>query len=140
MGLFDTVVQAVEGQLNQQGGLPQVLGNLLSNNSEVGGLGGLVEKFQQAGMGDVIQSWIGHGENLPVSADQIASVLGSGTLGNIANQLGVDPSQVSGQLAQVLPGLVDKLTPAGTAPEGGLGQAGDLAGVLGGLSGLFKGN
>ena len=133
MGLFDSVIGVVTGQLQQQGGLAGVLGGLLANNGELGGLGGLTEKFNQAGMGEMLGSWIGKGENLPISADQIASVLGSGAIGNIASQLGIDPSQASAQLSQMLPGLIDKLTPHGVAPEGGLGQAGDLMGMLGGL-------
>lgn len=133
MGLFDSVMGAVTGQMQQHGGLATVLGGLLANNSELGGLSGLVDKFQQNGMGDIVSSWIGHGQNLPISADQIASTFGSGTLGNIASQLGLDPAQVSGQLAQMLPGLIDKLTPHGALPDGGLGHSDDLAGMLGGL-------
>lgn len=135
MGLLDSVMGAVAGQMQQPqgGGLGDVLGGLLANNSELGGLGGLVDRFHKNGMGDIVNSWIGHGANLPVSADQIASAFGSGTLGNIASQLGLDPNQVSGQLAQMLPGLIDKLTPHGAVPEGGLGHANDLAGLLGGL-------
>jgi uncharacterized protein YidB (DUF937 family) len=136
MGLFDSVIGAVTGQLQQQGGLTNVLGSLLSNNGELGGMSGLMDKFNQAGMGDLLQSWIGTGSNLPISADQISSVLGSGTLGNIASQLGIDPAQASGQLSQMLPGLIDKLTPQGTVPEGGLGNPGDLMGML---SGFLKG-
>ena len=119
--------------MQQQGGLANVLGGLLANDGAQGGLGGLVEKFNQAGLGEVVGSWIGKGENLPVSADQIREVLGSDAVGQIAGQLGIDPSQASGQLAELLPGLIDKLTPQGTAPEGGLGNAGDLFGMLGGL-------
>ena len=133
MGLLDSVMGAVSGHMQQNGGLSDVLGSLLANNSEVGGLSGLVEKFTQHGMGDIVGSWIGQGKNLPISADQIASALGNGTLGNIASQLGMDPAQLSGQLAQMLPGLIDKLTPHGALPEGGLGQSGDLMGMLGGL-------
>ncbi len=133
MGLLDSVMGAVMGQVQQQGGLANVLGGLLANDGAQGGLGGLVEKFNQAGLGEVVGSWIGKGENLPVSADQIREVLGSDAVGQIAGQLGIDPSQVSGQLAELLPGLIDKLTPQGTAPEGGLGNAGDLFGMLGGL-------
>ena len=133
MGLFDSVVGAVSGHMQQNGGLSDVLGSLLANNSEVGGLNGLVEKFNQHGMGDIVSSWIGQGNNLPISADQITSALGDGTLGNIASQMGIDPAQLSGQLAQMLPGLIDKLTPNGALPEGGLGQSGDLMGMLGGL-------
>ena len=133
MGLFDSVMGAVNGQIQQHGGMGDVLGSLLANNSEIGGLSGLVEKFSQNGMGDIVGSWIGKGNNLPVSADQIANALGNGTLGNIASQLGMDPAQLSSQLAQMLPGLIDKLTPHGELPEGGVGQSGDLMGMLGGL-------
>jgi uncharacterized protein YidB (DUF937 family) len=133
MGLLDSIMGAVSGQVQQQGGLANVLGGLLANNGDMGGLGGLAQKFQQAGMGNVIASWIGKGENMPISADQISSILGSGAVGDIAAKLGIDPGQASGQLAQMLPGLIDKLTPHGVAPEGGLGNAGDLVGMLGGL-------
>ena len=105
----------------------------MANNGAHGGLDGLVAKFSQAGLGDVVQSWIGHGGNLPVSADQLSSVLGGDALAGIASQLGVDPAQASSQLAQVLPGLIDKLTPHGAAPAGGLGNADELMGMLGGL-------
>ncbi len=133
MGLLDSVMGAVMGQVQQQGGMGAVLGQLLANDGEGGGLRGLVEKFNDAGLGEVVGSWIGKGENLPVSADQLKEVLGGDLLGKLAGQLGVDPSAASGQLADLLPGLVDKLTPQGVAPENGLGNAGDLLGMLGGL-------
>ncbi len=133
MGLFDSVVGSLTSQLVQQSGLNSVLGDLLANHGEVGGLSGLMDKFNQAGLGPLLVSWISKGENLPISPEQIASVLGSGPIGNIANQLGIDPTQASVQLAQMLPGLIDQLTPDGNAPEGGLGNAGDLMGVLGNL-------
>jgi len=133
MGLFDSVMGAVAEQTKQGGDLGSLLGGLLADNSELGGLSGLVEKFQQNGMGDIVNSWIGQGDNLPVSGDQIARAIGSGPLANIASQLGLDASAVSGQLAQMLPGLIDKLTPQGAVPEGGLGNPNDLMGMLGGL-------
>jgi len=133
MGLFDSVLGAVSGQLQQQGGLGNVLGGLLAADGGQGGLGGLVEKFNQAGLGTVVASWIGKGENLPISADQISSILGSDAVANVARQLGIDPAQAAGQLSQMLPGLIDQLTPNGELPQGGLGNAGDLMGMLGGL-------
>ena len=137
MGLFDSVMGAVTGQLAQQAvqqvGLSSVLGDLLANNGALGGLSGLVDKFNQAGLAPVIASWIGNSENLPISAQQIASVLGSGPVAQLAGQLGIDPQQASVQLAQMLPGLIDSLTPHGVAPQDGLGHAGDLLGILGGL-------
>jgi uncharacterized protein YidB (DUF937 family) len=157
MGLLDSVVGAALGGGQQQagggGGLGGLLGSLLggqqggggagmaalipivtgmlANGSQQGGLGGLMEKFQQAGMGDQMSSWVGKGENLPIDADQLSNVLGSGAIGDIASKLGVDQSQAGGMLAQVLPGLIDKLTPDGQAPAGGLGGADDLMGMLG---------
>ncbi len=133
MGLLDSVMGAVMGQVQQQGGVAAVLGELLANDGQGGGLRGLVEKFNEAGLGEVVGSWIGKGDNLPVSADQLKEVLGSDLLGKLAGQLGVDPAQASGQLADLLPGLVDKLTPQGVAPENGLGNSGDLLRMLGGL-------
>lgn len=133
MGLLDSVMGAVMGQVQQQGGVAAVLGQLLANDGAGGGLRGLVEKFNEAGLGDVVGSWIGKGENLPVSAEQLREVLGSDLVGQLAGQLGVDPAQASGQLAELLPGLVDKLTPQGVAPENGLGDTGDLMGMLGQL-------
>jgi uncharacterized protein YidB (DUF937 family) len=135
MGLFDSVLGAVTGQVQQQGGLANVLGGLLSDNGEMGGLGGLVEKFKQGGMGYQVNSWIGNGENMPISAEQISQILGSDTVRNIASQLGIDPDQATQQLSAMLPGLIDKLTPNGQAPEGGLGNSGDLMGMLGGILG-----
>jgi uncharacterized protein YidB (DUF937 family) len=144
MGLLDSVLGSVlGGQVGRQGDAPGALGGLgallpviagmLANDGQQGGLGGLLEKFNQAGLGDVASSWVGKGENLPISADQLSNVLGNDTIGNIAAQLGIDPAQASGALSQVLPGLIDKLTPQGQAPEGGLGNSGDLFGMLGGL-------
>ncbi|MCJ0765711.1 YidB family protein [Variovorax terrae] len=133
MGLLDSVLGSVLGGAQQQGGLAGALGGLLADDGEHGGLGGLVEKFNQAGLGEVIGSWIGKGENLPISPDQLKDVLGSDAIAGIAAKLGIDPAQASGQLSQMLPGLIDQLTPHGQAPAGGLGNAGDLLGALGGL-------
>ena len=133
MGLFDSVLSAVSSHLQQQGGLATVLSSLLANNGELGGLSGLIQKFNQAGLGDVISSWIGKGQNLPISADQLSAVVGQGTLDKAASQSGLDASQLASQLAVLLPGLIDRLTPDGSAPQGGLGNTGDLLGMLGGM-------
>lgn len=146
MGLLDAVLGAVTNNSQGGGGLQDIIGmvqnnpqlleaatSLLGNDGGVGGLGGLVDKFKQAGLGDVIGSWIGSGQNQAISGDQLSQVLGSDTLSNIASQLGVNSGDVAGQLSNILPGLVDKLTPAGQAPAGGLGNAGDLMGALGAL-------
>jgi len=162
MGLFDSVLGAVlnnnqqqpasaAGALGALGGLGnlsglvgtlasnpqlvQIVMGLLSNDGAQGGLAGLVGKFQQAGLGDAIQSWIGGGANQAVSGEQITQVLGSGTVADIAGKLGVNPSEAAGQLSHLLPLLVNQLTPQGQAPAQGLGNSGDLMGMLGGLMG-----
>lgn len=150
MGLFDSVLGAVlnNGQQGASGAgglgglvgtlasnpqLVQIVLGLLSNDGAQGGLGGLIAKFQQAGLGHAIESWIGSGPNQAVSGEQITSALGSGTVADIARQLGVDPGSAAGQLSQLLPGLINQLTPQGQAPAQGLGNSGDLMGVLGSM-------
>ena len=147
MGLLDSVLGAagamMGGNQQPQGGglgnlgslgalLPIVVG-MLGNDGQHGGLGGLLEKFNQAGLGDVAKSWVGKGENAPISGDQLGQVMGGDMMGEIAAKLGMSQGDAAGQLAQVLPGLIDKLTPRGQAPQGGLGSSGDLMGMLGGL-------
>ena len=150
MGLLDSLIgSAVSGALGapsdkqEAGGinpaliaalLPVVLG-MLSNNSEQGGLAGLVNKFKQAGLGDQINSWISNGQNLPVSGEQVSAALGSDVLGNLAQQAGLGQSELAGSLASLLPGIINSLTPQGQAPAGGLGNNADLMGALGGLMG-----
>lgn len=133
MGLFDTVLGAVMDQVQQRGGLSGVLGELLADDGAGGGLGALVQRFQDAGLGELVGSWIGRGDNLPVSAEQLQAVLGEGRLAELAQQAGLSPDVLGEQLAQALPGLVDRLTPDGQAPENGLGGLGDLLGSFGSL-------
>ena len=119
MGLFDSVVGALAG--GQSGGDSPLLSIVMQliNNPQTGGLGGLVQSFQQGGLGNIVNSWVSTGQNLPISAEQIQAVLGGGKLQEIAAQLGVSTEQASGGLADLLPQLVDKLTPNGQVPEGG---------------------
>ena len=111
----------------------QVITGMLSNDGAQGGLGGLMAKFQQAGLGDAAKSWIGSGENHAVTGDQMSSALGADTISDLATKMGMSHDEAAGSLASMLPSLIDKLTPHGTAPEGGLGNSGDLMGMLGGL-------
>lgn len=128
MGLLDSVVGALAGG-QAEGGNPllNVVMQLI-NNPQSGGLGGLVQSFQEGGLGEIVNSWVSTGQNLPISAEQLQSVLGSGQLQNIAAQLGMSTEQASGSLANLLPQVVDQLTPNGQLPEGGdlLAQGMDL--------------
>lgn len=135
-GLADVLGGLLGDQGGQGGGLAAllpVLVGMLGNDGEGGGLAGLTDKFKQAGLGDMLQQWISSGPNPAISGEQLGQVLGVETLDQIAGQLGVEPGQAAGQLAQVLPGLIDGLTPSGQAPQGGFGNAGDLLGMLGGM-------
>jgi uncharacterized protein YidB (DUF937 family) len=118
MGLFDSVVGALAG--GQSGNGNQLLDVVMQLiNSQPGGLAGLVQSFQQGGLGEIVNSWVSTGQNLPVSAEQLQSVLGGGQLQDIAAQLGMSPEQATGGLADLLPQVVDNLTPTGQLPEGG---------------------
>ena len=156
MGLLDSVLGQVLGGAQQQpqggglgdlgallggaggsagnlGGLAGALGGLLANNGELGGLGGLVSKFEQAGMGDVIGSWVGKGENAPITGGQLQDVLGNDTISGIAQKLGINSATLLPMLATLLPTLIDHLTPKGQVPAEGLGTHDDLLSSLSGL-------
>lgn len=126
MGLLDEVGKMMGG--GQQGGASDILAVAQQLLGQSGGIDGLIQQLQAGGLGEVVKSWIGNGQNLPVTGEQIQQVLGNEKVAAIARQLGVDPAQASAQLAQVLPGLVDKLTPNGQVPQGGdlLSQGADL--------------
>ena len=113
--------------------LAPMLINMLSNNGTHGGLGGLADKFNQAGMGGAMSSWVGNGENQAVTGDQMTQALGQDTISDMASKLGLGHGDTAGALAQILPGLINHLTPNGQIPAGGLGNSGDLMGMLGGL-------
>jgi uncharacterized protein YidB (DUF937 family) len=134
MGLFDSIAGQVLGSLSSSGdarhnGLVEAIGGLI-NNQQTGGLAGLVSLFEQKGIGGVVASWVGTGQNLPISAEQLESVIGSEQVRAIAQKLGFTPQEVSGHLAELLPQVVDKLTPGGSVS--GSGALGGLLGMLGG--------
>lgn len=149
MGLLDSVLgQVLGGAMQQQqpqgapgglgglgdlGSLAGALGGLLANNGSQGGLGGLVSKFEQAGLGDVIGSWIGNGENAPISGGQLGNVLGSDVVSGLAQKLGMNAQTLLPLLAALLPQLINHLTPQGQAPAQGLGDHDDLLSSLSGL-------
>ena len=185
MGLFDSLASKAIGSVlgGQQGGEQGAdLGNLISGVMSgqvdiagvlgqtlngMGGIEGLQEKFKQSGLGDQFASWVGHGENQPVTAEQLGNALGGNeAVTNAAKSLGIDLNSILPLLATLLPTIIDKLTPKGqvdpnTAQGPGLqdalggllsggnltsilgsvmggGNSGGLAGVLGGLLGGNK--
>jgi uncharacterized protein YidB (DUF937 family) len=110
-----------------------ILGSLLANNGAAGGLAGLTQAFQKGGLSDVMGSWVGTGQNQPISPDALGKVLGPDVLAKLGQQAnGVSQGDLLSQLSQILPGVVDQMTPGGQAPQGGFG---DLAALVGKFAG-----
>ena len=127
------------------------MGIVMALINQAGGLQGLLAKLQAGGLGEASQSWVGTGANRPVSPEQLGSALGPDLIAMIARQMGGNTQQASSTMAELLPELIDRLTPKGQLPsDNGLGALGallgggaggksagaaDLVGVLGGLMG-----
>jgi uncharacterized protein YidB (DUF937 family) len=119
MGLLDEIVKGVAGKFLSAGGQNPLMDIVLGliSNPQTGGLQGLIQTFKEKGLGDAMSSWISTGENLPVSGEQIQHALGGNLIRQIAEQLGSSKSEVSGSLSNLLPQIIDKLTPNGTLPD-----------------------
>jgi len=118
MGFMDELKNIVVGQQGEAGG-SSMLDNLLDmlNDQKSGGMSGLIQKFNEKGLGEHISSWISTGKNLPISADQIRDVLGSDRIKELASKLNLGEHDASKSLADFLPQLIDKLTPDGSVPH-----------------------
>lgn len=121
MGLLDEVLSMAGSTGAQQLQHATALNAIISyiNSPQVGGLAGLQSMFQQGGLGHIIGSWVSSGQNLPISAIELQSVLHSGALQQVAQQAGMDPAQLIGTMSSLLPHLVDKLSPNGQLPDAG---------------------
>lgn len=123
MGILDTLTnllsspaaKGVEGQL-ESAVIPAVLGEVLGNGNQ-GGLSAIVAKLQQAGFGDQVKSWIGNGQNIPITADELQEVLGSEKVKELAARFNIPVDQLSKILAQQLPTAVDSASPHGSLPH-----------------------
>lgn len=144
MGLLDSILGGVMGGGAQSSPVAGLLMNLLGGRQRsgmgggamgalagmmgggqqqpaqggMGGLSGLLSRFQQAGLGGVAQSWVGTGPNEPVQPQQLEQVFGHDQVQHMAQQTGMQPNDLLSQLSQYLPGVVDKMTPNGQVPEG----------------------
>ena len=112
-----SILDALKGLAGGQGAT--------SGNPTLDVIGGLVSSLEQGGLGGVVNSWVGNGANQPVSGQQLGQALAGTAAGQhveeVAQKLGIDPSQVLNQLAQHLPDVVNHLTPNGEVPAGGGG-------------------
>jgi uncharacterized protein YidB (DUF937 family) len=120
MGILDSLENsdAFKGALGQLEAavVPVVLSQVLGDGSQ-GGLSAIVAKLQQAGLGDQVKSWIGNGQNLPITAEQLQAALGSDTVKQLAARFNIPIDQLSKVLAQQLPAAVDHASPNGTLPH-----------------------
>ena len=124
MGLLDSIAGQVTGALagaagagQTHPGLMDVVTSLLSG-AQGGGLQGLVQQFEQQGLGHLVQSWVGTGENLAITPEQVQSVLGEPHIQAVAAKLGLSTADVTNQLAGLLPHAVDSVTPGGALTQG----------------------
>lgn len=129
MGMLDGLVGSVLGKvMGEKAGMAQVAMEMFNTN---GGVGGILEKFKTGGLADAAASWVGTGDNIPVSADQISSVLGNDQIAAMAEKFGIDPATLSAQIAEYLPSVVDKMTPNGAVEA-------DSGNILSSVLGMFK--
>lgn len=127
MDLMDSLKSALGGDQKNNDLLSTVI-ELLGGK---GGVNNLIGQFASNGLGDIINSWVGTGNNLPVSPEQIKSALGQDKISNLASKLGMDQGALTSQLSNLLPDVVDKLTPEGKVPEEDiLGKGMDMLGGL----------
>ncbi len=149
MGLLDSVLggvlggggTATPGAQAAPGGITSdvLLRSIGGMITQHGGLGGLLNSLTQAGHGDAVNSWIGTGQNLPISPGALTQVLGSPQVAALAQKLGINPQQVGSLLAQALPHIVDQLTPHGQLPPTAAQQGDLLHAALGALQGKLFG-
>jgi uncharacterized protein YidB (DUF937 family) len=120
MGFLDSLENspALRGVLGQLGAavLPAVLGEVMGTGSQ-GSLNTIVAKLEQAGLGDQVKSWIGTGQNLPITADQVRQVLGNETVKQLAAKYNIPVDQIAELLAHQLPLAVDHASPDGKLPH-----------------------
>jgi len=120
MGFLESLENspALKGVLGQLGAavLPAVLGEVMGTGSQ-GGLNAIVAKLEQAGLGDQVKSWIGTGQNLPITADQVRQVLGNDAVKQLAAKYNIPVDQIAELLAHQLTVAVDHASPDGKLPH-----------------------
>jgi uncharacterized protein YidB (DUF937 family) len=139
MGLLDeligNVLGAASGRTQRQDPLSSILGGLaggsqgqggnlllqlaLSLLQQNGGLEGVLGRFRQGGLGQQADSWVGTGQNMNISADELQQIFGRSTMEDLASQLGMPQERAGSTMAQVLPELINQLTPQGQVPQNG---------------------
>lgn len=134
MGLLDDLVGSLGNNSNGsgQGNQLQQLMAIWNWVQEQGGVQVLLEKFQQGGLGQVLNTWIGSGNNQSIDGGEIQNALGQDQLQSLADKLGTDVNGASGTLAALLPQVIDKLSPQGHIDTSNTQDLGAM------VDGLFK--
>ena len=115
MNFIDDMKNKAMGGVAEQN--PTIGAALEMLKNHPGGLSGLVQQFHDKGLGDVVTSWVGTGQNLSITAEQIQTVLSNEHVTAFAEKAGISPEVASAKIAELLPSIVDKLTPNGQVPE-----------------------
>ena len=110
MGLLDGIIGGAVGAE-----MATVVNSLIQKH---GGIGGIIQEFQNKGLGETVKSWVSTGPNQPITPDQMHHALGADTITQLAAKLGISPQDLSSKLSTVLPQVVDKMTPTGVVPPG----------------------
>lgn len=131
MSFFESLkavaAQAVELVQNN----PQVVSGIQKIIEENGGVSGIVQKFKDKGFAEAASSWVGTGENVNISAAEVLKVLGSDSVQELAKNVGLDSEATAGLIGNLLPMVIDKLSPDGKEPGG------DITSQLSSLASLF---
>jgi uncharacterized protein YidB (DUF937 family) len=136
--ILSSALKGLAGQDEQTpatpaGGIPDILSQVLGK-TDLGSVGGLLQQLQQSGLGSQVASWLGNGQNLPVSVDQLRNALGEGNLGQLASQFGLPAEELLRHLAEHLPGAIDSMKlgeEPSSSDEPSSGGGGTLARDLG---------
>jgi uncharacterized protein YidB (DUF937 family) len=116
-GLADILGQVLGGGGGMRDMTAGMSGRGAGTGGGMGGLGALLEQMQQAGLGDQARSWVGTGQNMPISPDAMSQIFGEGGIGAIARQAGLSPQETSEGLSELLPDVVNHVTPTGEVPD-----------------------
>jgi uncharacterized protein YidB (DUF937 family) len=116
-GLADILGQVLGGGGGMRDTTAGMSGRGAGMGGGMGGLGALLEQMQQAGLGDQARSWVGTGQNMPISPDALSQIFGEGGIGAIARQAGLTPQETSEGLSELLPDVVNHVTPTGEVPD-----------------------
>jgi uncharacterized protein YidB (DUF937 family) len=117
MGFLEDMACKELGSMLSSSSNPMAATVMQMINNQPGGISGLLQQFHDKGLGSLVTSWVGTGQNLPISADQIQHVLGSEQVKELAAKAGISSDAASSHLAQLLPMLIDKITPNGQLAE-----------------------